>query len=156
MRHIQLGGDGACIVNILTGAARAFAANGFAMIIKLQSNADRVIAGTFDQCGGDRAVDPARHGNHHALRRAVSVSRFRGTDTEVNYRHFSQRRGVQNITHGAFTIASKARSQPLRPISYRLTGAHTRSRKVDLFVSTVSWPWGRGYSVDIPEQKCSA
>ena len=41
MRHIELGRDGACIVNILTRATRAFAAYRFAMIVKLQGNADR-------------------------------------------------------------------------------------------------------------------
>ena len=101
MWHIQHGGDAARIVNILAGTTRAFAANGFAMIVKLQRDADRIISGAFHQSGGDRAIDPTRHGNNHALTGALLAR----SQSQIDFRQGVQPNGVFRKAHGALTIA---------------------------------------------------
>ncbi len=63
------------IMNIGTGAARPLGADRLPMVIELERNADNVITLLLEQGGGYRAVDPARHGHHHAgiLRRSIKA-----------------------------------------------------------------------------------
>ena len=68
-------GDAARVVDVLAGAAGALAVGGGAVIVKLQGHADDVVALGLEQRGGDRGIDPARHGHHHAglLRPAFDI-----------------------------------------------------------------------------------
>ncbi len=59
-------GHAACIMDILPRAARARLVHRRAMIIKLQRDADHLIAIAGQQGRHHRAVDPTRHGCHHA------------------------------------------------------------------------------------------
>ena len=50
-------GDAACILDVLTGAAGAFAGNGFPVVVKLERDADDVIALALQKRGDEGAVD---------------------------------------------------------------------------------------------------
>ena len=56
-------GDGLGIVNVLAGAARARALRGLALIVELERDPDHLRAGARGECGRDRTVDAARHGD---------------------------------------------------------------------------------------------
>ena len=63
MGDAQAVGDHLGVVNVLPRAARAGALHRFAMIVKLERDPDHLGAGLRGQRGGDRRVDPARHGD---------------------------------------------------------------------------------------------
>ena len=52
-------GDGARVLDVLSGAAGAFLLNGQAVIVELERHADGVIAGMFHERRRHRAVDAA-------------------------------------------------------------------------------------------------
>ena len=56
-------GDGACVADVLAGAAGAGAPDRLAMIVELQRHPDHLGAGARGERGHDRAVDAARHGD---------------------------------------------------------------------------------------------
>ena len=66
MRDADPLGDRARIVNIATGAASALAVGGGAVVVELERDADHVVAGFGQERGGDRRVDPTRHGDDNA------------------------------------------------------------------------------------------
>ena len=57
-------GDAACILDVLTSAAGAFAGDSFPVVVKLERDADDVIALALQKRGDEGAVDTARHGDH--------------------------------------------------------------------------------------------
>jgi hypothetical protein len=65
MGNAQSLGDLARIMNILSGAARSFAMNGFAMVVKLERNAHHIIAITLEHGCNNRRIHPAGHGHDH-------------------------------------------------------------------------------------------
>ena len=66
MGKSHLFGHPAGIMNIQPGAAGALLGQGRAVVVKLQRDADDVIALLGQLRGHDRAVDAARHRHHHA------------------------------------------------------------------------------------------
>ncbi len=66
MGNTDVLGDPAGVVDVLAGAARALAARRSAVVVELERDADRVIAGGLDETRRDRAVDAPRHRNDHA------------------------------------------------------------------------------------------
>ena len=75
MRNADPLGDVAGVVDVLAGAAGALAMGGRAMIVKLQRDADDVIALGLQQRSRHRRVDAARHGDHDpgVLRTAFQI-----------------------------------------------------------------------------------
>jgi hypothetical protein len=67
MRHAELLGNAARILNVLSGATGALLPDRGTMIVQLQGDADHLVARAHHQCGSDRRVDAARHGNNNAL-----------------------------------------------------------------------------------------
>jgi hypothetical protein len=63
MGNAELGGDIARVVDVLPGAAGALAVGRRAMIVKLQRDADDIVALGLQQRSRRRGVDAARHGN---------------------------------------------------------------------------------------------
>ncbi len=61
VRNVQALGNGARIVNILSGTTGAFAVNGGAMVIKLQCDPDDIIAFALHQSGYDGRIHTAGH-----------------------------------------------------------------------------------------------
>ncbi len=63
------------VVDVLPGAAGALAVGRLAMVVELQGDADDVVALGLEQRRGDRGIDAARHGDHHAgvLRPAFDI-----------------------------------------------------------------------------------
>ncbi len=59
-------GDAAGVVDVLAGAAGAFAVGGRAVIVKLQGDADHVVAGLLEEAGDDRGIDATGHGDDDA------------------------------------------------------------------------------------------
>src|SRR5688500_3175040 len=53
------------ILNVLSGAAGALAANRLAMIVELEGDADHVIALTLQESCDHGGIDPSGHGDHH-------------------------------------------------------------------------------------------
>ena len=97
MRNADPLGDGAGIMDVAAGAAGALAVGRSAMIVKLQRDADDVIAGIGQKRRGDRGIDAARHGDddprigrpaldiqyvHHAIRPYWSVQEASREATE--------------------------------------------------------------------------
>ena len=66
MRNADAFRDLAGIVDILPGAAGALAVGRSAMIVKLQGDADDIVAFGLQQGRHDRGIDTPRHGNDHA------------------------------------------------------------------------------------------
>jgi hypothetical protein len=66
MRNAQSLAHGARVLNIIPGAASPLALCRSAVIIQLQSNADDLCPAGSGECGHDRAINPARHGNNDA------------------------------------------------------------------------------------------
>ena len=75
MRDADPLGDIAGVVDILAGAAGPLAMGGRAMIVKLQRDADDVIALGLQQRGRHRRIDAAGHGDHDpgVLRTAFEI-----------------------------------------------------------------------------------
>jgi hypothetical protein len=75
VRNADTLGDPAGVMDILAGAARALAMGGGAVVVELQRDADDIVALGDEQRGGDRGIDAARHGDHHArvLRPAFDI-----------------------------------------------------------------------------------
>ena len=63
MRDAQRSGHAARVIDVLAGAAGAFAVDGGAVVVKLQGHADHVIALGLEQRGGHRGIDAAGHGD---------------------------------------------------------------------------------------------
>ena len=63
MRYADTLGDAAGVVDVLAGAAGAFAVGGGAVVVKLQGDADHVIALGLEQGSGHRTIDAAGHGD---------------------------------------------------------------------------------------------
>ena len=61
MRNADALGDRAGVVDIAAGAAGALAVGRRAVVVKLQRDADDIVAGVGQQRGGDRGIDAARH-----------------------------------------------------------------------------------------------
>ena len=63
------------VVDVLAGAAGALAMGGGAVVVKLQGDADHVIALGLEQRGGHRGIDAAGHGDDDTgvLRAAVEI-----------------------------------------------------------------------------------
>ena len=72
MGNAERRSDAAGIVNVLARTAGALAAHRFAMIVKLQRDADHIIARCLQQRGGDGGINPARHGAHDPVPARVS------------------------------------------------------------------------------------
>ena len=72
MRDIQRRGHAPCIVDVLTGAARACLVDRGAVIVKLQRDAGDVIARMFQQGRRDGGIHAAGHGDDDARLRAVA------------------------------------------------------------------------------------
>ena len=66
MGNAKLGGDVARVVDVLPGAAGALAMDRLAMVVKLQGDADHVIAFGGHERGDDGGIDAARHGDDDA------------------------------------------------------------------------------------------
>ena len=66
MRNADTLGDGAGVINILAGAAGTLAVAGGAVVVKLQGDADDVIALRLQKRRGDRGIDPTGHGDDDA------------------------------------------------------------------------------------------
>ena len=79
MGNAELGGDVARVVNVLSRAAGALAVDRRAVVVKLQGDADDVIALACHQRGDDRGIDAARHGHDDARlpRRLGEAKRIR-------------------------------------------------------------------------------
>jgi hypothetical protein len=73
MRNADTRSDRAGVVNIATGAAGALAMGRGAMIVKLQRNADHVIAGVGQERRRDRGIDAAGHRDHDARIRRTAL-----------------------------------------------------------------------------------
>ena len=75
MRNADALGDRARVVDVLTRAAGALAVGGGAVVVKLQRDADHVIALGLQQRRGHRGIDAAGHGDDDAgvLRAAGKV-----------------------------------------------------------------------------------
>jgi hypothetical protein len=56
-------GDRSGVVNVLSGAAGAGAPDRLAMVVELERDSDNFGAAARGECGHDRAVDAARHGD---------------------------------------------------------------------------------------------
>ena len=65
VRDTKLIGDIPCVINVFTGTARPFTPDRHAMIVKLERDADDLIAFAQKKPRRDRAVHPARHGDDH-------------------------------------------------------------------------------------------
>ena len=66
MRNADPLGDRARVMDVLAGAAGALAVGGGAVVVKLQRDADDVVALGLKQRRRDRGIDAARHGDDHA------------------------------------------------------------------------------------------
>ena len=66
MRNADALGDAARIVDVLAGAAGALAVGRRAVVVKLQRDADDVVALGLQQRRRDRGIDAARHGDDDA------------------------------------------------------------------------------------------
>jgi hypothetical protein len=64
MRNADPLGDIARVMDVLPGAAGALTMGGGAMIVKLQRDADDVVALGFQQGSRRRRIDAAGHGDH--------------------------------------------------------------------------------------------
>ena len=64
MRDAQAGCDIAGVVDVLPGAAGAFAGACLAMVVQLKRDADHLMPGFTQEGGGDAAVHPAGHRGH--------------------------------------------------------------------------------------------
>ena len=75
MRDADLLGDKARVMDVLPGTAGAFAMGGRAVIVKLQCDADDVVAFRLQKRGRYRRIDAARHGDDNPciLRMAFKV-----------------------------------------------------------------------------------
>ena len=75
MRNTNALGHAARVIDVLAGAAGALAVRGGAMVVKLQGDADDVIALGLEQRRGHRRIHAARHGDDDAgvLRTAVEI-----------------------------------------------------------------------------------
>ena len=69
MRNIEGLSNPPGVVNILPGAATAFAPRSGPVIVKLKRDADDVMARGLHDCRSNGAVDPAGHCHDHALSR---------------------------------------------------------------------------------------
>ena len=65
MRDADGVGDVAGVLDILAGAAGAFAVDGLAVVVELERDAHDLQTGLEQQCCGDGTVDAAGHGNDH-------------------------------------------------------------------------------------------
>ncbi len=73
MRNADALGNGARVMDVAAGAAGALAMRCRAVIVKLQRDADDVVAGVRQDRGGDRGIDATGHGDNHARRRRRSL-----------------------------------------------------------------------------------
>src|SRR6202008_2292365 len=73
-------GDLAGVLDVLAGAARAGPADGDAVVVELQGDADDVITLLLQERGRDRRIDAAVHRAHRAgvARRLVDTEGIRG------------------------------------------------------------------------------
>ena len=73
MRNADTLGNRAGVMDVAAGTAGALAVGRRAVIVKLQRDADDVVAGVRQDRRGDRGIDAARHGDDHARRRRRSL-----------------------------------------------------------------------------------
>ncbi len=73
MRNADPLGNGTGVMDVAAGAAGALAVGRRAVIVKLQRDADDVVAGFRQDRGGNRGIDAARHGDDDARRRRPSL-----------------------------------------------------------------------------------
>ena len=98
MRDADPLGDVARVVDVAAGAAGALAMGGRAMVVKLQRDADHVIAFGLQQGSRHRGVDAAGHGDHdpRVLRAAFeiqTVSHGRGHRLQSRERYVARGQG---------------------------------------------------------------
>ncbi len=94
MGNAEPRGDVARVVDVLTGAAGAFAMRRRAVVVELQRHADDIVALGGQKRRDDRGIDPARHGDDDAglLRplgeaEAVKGARGKGGVKRKGYGH---------------------------------------------------------------------
>jgi len=79
--NLQGIGDAAGVLNVLTSAASAFAADCLAMVVELEGNAHDIVTFGLHQRRDDGGIDSARHGHNHPV-----VSRAAGRVKTVKCR----------------------------------------------------------------------